>query len=90
MRQFDVYGKKVKVNTQSLDKLFGEFDRHLYTITLDKGLDEHTKQITLLHELIHAILHRTSIHIELSDELEELICDNIAKCFCENFNFELE
>lgn len=90
MRSLNIYGKRVKIHRKSLKKLHGEFDREDYTITLERKLEGEDLIVTLLHETLHAILDRTSITHEISDELEELICDNVAKCLVENFDIELK
>ena len=42
---------------------------------------------TLIHELIHAVFHRTSIYQgDISDDLIEIICDNVATFMVETFD----
>lgn len=48
--------------------------------------DKNIKQ-TIIHELIHGVFYRTAIYQgEISDDLTEVICDNVATFIVETFD----
>lgn len=89
VKAFNVLGnfievKKVKnlVNTQLI---YGCYNPREKLIQIDAGLKGMQRDHTLIHELIHATLHRIGFeNTGLLPELEELIADNIARSITEN------
>lgn len=52
--------------------------------------DKNVKQ-TILHELFHGVIYRTAIYQgEISDDLIEIICDNIATFMVETFDLKIK
>ena len=64
-------------------------DKKLIFIDSDLTGDEYLQ--TLLHEVVHAVIQRTGIHESgLTDEVEEIICDNVATAIVENFKIKIK
>jgi hypothetical protein len=52
--------------------------------------DKNLKQ-TILHELFHGVFFRTAIYQgEISDDMIEIICDNMATFLVETFDLKLK
>lgn len=80
-----IFGQLVKVTKAKLDP-------HIDGLFWPKGLIQINQEIkrdhiplVLTHELIHAVIARTSLHQVINGETEEIICDSIAKAITENF-----
>lgn len=82
----DVY--KLVQETSLLEKemICGECDFQNKLIKIDASLTGQMKDETIIHELIHAALHRLSWRqAGLMGPLEELLADQLAKVISENF-----
>lgn len=83
-----VLGKKIKVVFRDMteENVCGHY---LYTqglIEINNTLDPLTQQVTLLHELVHAVFDRAGIHsANISHDIEEIIADQVSKVVLENF-----
>jgi hypothetical protein len=64
----------------------GIYDDDSGTITISKRSND--KKLTLLHEVIHATFARNGMHQVLNDEVEEIICDTLARVLSENFTIK--
>lgn len=81
-----VFGHKIKVKHKKLKDLNGEFDYKTNEITIDPEVKGDDYKVTLVHELFHAVLYRCSVNHQISDDLEEIIVDLLAKSVVENFD----
>ena len=89
----NVFGKKVEVKVlkglreQGVEGLFIPAKWSIL-VNLEQSKEDAVK--TLLHELTHAMIHRTGINQSLSHDLEEVIAENVSTVICENFNLVLK
>ena len=56
---------------------YGSIDYDISTISIDANVSEYTKNVSLLHEIVHGILDSRGFHEESSDE--ELV-EQTARC----------
>ena len=56
---------------------YGSIDYDTSTISIDANMSEYTKNVSLVHEIIHGILDARGFHEESSDE--ELV-EQTARC----------
>lgn len=56
---------------------YGSIDYDTSTISIDANVSEYTKNVSLLHEIVHGILDSRGFHEESSDE--ELV-EQTARC----------
>lgn len=56
---------------------YGSIDYDASTISIDNSVSEYTKNVSLLHEIVHGILDSRGFHEESSDE--ELV-EQTARC----------
>lgn len=56
---------------------YGSIDYDASTISIDNNVSEYTKNVSLLHEIVHGILDSRGFHEESSDE--ELV-EQTARC----------
>ena len=56
---------------------YGSIDYDSSTISIDANVSEYTKNVSLLHEIVHGILDSRGFHEESSDE--ELV-EQVARC----------
>ena len=84
-----IFGQRVKVKI--VDGLIesrsavGYYDPTNSIIAIDSSLDKQEFQTTLLHEVMHVIFCRLSIVQSIEPQLQEILCDVIAKALYENF-----
>lgn len=90
-RVVNVFGKpyKIKYDDMSKTDACGLTDNKNSLIIIDSSLKGEELKHTLLHEMFHAVLYRTSITQSLSHDLEEVIVDQIATFLVDNYNFDL-
>ena len=81
----NVYGKTFKIVYRNLDSgLYGECIPSKDLIEIDESLKGRDFMQTLVHEYFHALIDRISLNQILSEDLEEVICDNFATFLIEN------
>ncbi len=83
-----VLGKKIKVVFRDMteENVCGHYLYAQKLIEINSALDPITQQVTLLHELVHAVFDRAGIHsANISHDIEEIICDQVSKVILENF-----
>lgn len=83
-----VLGKRIKVVFRDMteENVCGHYLYAKGLIEINNTLDLETQQITLLHELIHAVFDRSGVHsANVSHDIEEIIADQISKVILENF-----
>lgn len=68
----------------------GFYDPVKQLIVVDETMDKAMKNETLVHEFVHALSSRLSWRQAIPKELEEVMCDQIAKAFVENFDIKLK
>lgn len=88
LKSLNILGKKTKVVYKNLDPfaICGRFIIADDLIEVNTKCNAETQAITIIHELCHATLFRSGIpNTNLNEEVEEIICDQIAKTIVENF-----
>jgi len=91
LKKVQVFGEIYSINYQNLlfengELCFGTCCTKTKTITIEKNLDQDERQITFLHEFIHAIIHESGLNTtSLSSDVQEVICENIAKQLVKRF-----
>lgn len=89
----NILGQKVKIVEMDLEgSLLGFYKYKEQYIAIEEKEDSHSpnKLNTLIHEMTHAVFHRSGVTQALSNELEEVICENIATMIIENFDLKLK
>jgi Zn-dependent peptidase ImmA (M78 family) len=92
-KSFNVFGKHVPiVRTRNLANdtgALGLFHRDKFFIEIDHKLHGKNQNLTLCHELIHAVIQRAGAYqAGLSEDLEEILCEQISVAICENFDLK--
>ena len=88
LKTIDVLGKKVKIvfRDMTVENVCGHYVYDKSLIEINNTLSKETQEVTLLHELIHAVFFRSGIlNTKVSPDAEEIICDQVAKVIQENF-----
>ena len=69
----------------NLEGLYGCFLPNEGIIYINKSLNDEQQLRTLLHELTHAIVHRSGLRFTLSwsEDLEEILCEAMANTIYE-------
>lgn len=84
-----IFGWKIKVtNSTQIDNV-GEYSYKERSIKINPKYNKTKKEkdITLVHELVHCVVHRLGLHnASLSHDLEEILADNISVAINENAN----
>ncbi len=91
IRTLKILGERIKVKYKDLnpENICGRYSYDSKTIEVNSKLDKHIQDVTLIHEVIHATIHRAGINnAQLSADLEEIICDQVAKVIVENFTLK--
>lgn len=85
-----VLGKNVKVVSKNLigSPAMGFFEIEKNKITICSSLKGDVKTHTLLHEVIHAITYRASLHQVIPHDTQELIADLFSTVLVENFDIK--
>lgn len=90
--KLNILGQEITVSRKKLENnLAGRYDPNASTIEICESLSAQDAVHTLLHEIVHAALHRggisqTSIH----HDLHEIICEVVATAIAENFKLKVE
>lgn len=83
--KFKVFGKEIQVINKKEDGECGSYSYKTEKITIDPNIKGKEKNITLCHELFHAMCHRLGIHnTSLHPDIEEILADNFAVLLNEN------
>lgn len=88
IKNLDVLGKKIKVVFRDMteENVCGHYIYSSNLIEINNMLTKETQEITLIHELIHAVFFRAGVlNTKVSEDIEEIICDQVAKVITENF-----
>ena len=88
MKSLNVLGQKVKVIYADLssEAICGKYSYDQKTMYIEKTLSKEQKNITLFHELFHAVIDRAGLlNTAISSDAQEIICDQFAKVLVENF-----
>ncbi len=91
-RFLNILGEKVKIIESDLQgALLGAYLYRERVIQIEKK-EIHTpdKMSTLIHEMVHAVFARSGVTQAISNELEEIICENIATMITENFDLKFK
>lgn len=81
------------INLQNQEYVLGLCIPYQNNIYINSNLIEeigHRPEQTLIHEIIHAVLHRNGITQKLSEPIEEVICESIANCIVDNFELKVK
>lgn len=92
MAFFNIFGTKIKVVKKDLSQagFLGLYYNDKKKIEITTGLDKQTELETIIHEFVHAVFDRLSYRQAINIQLEELICDQLAKSLCENFTIRMK
>lgn len=87
-----IFGQKVKLYFKDLGaaQICGYFEPTKKEIVIHSKLDKKLRDVTLMHEFIHAHFDRQSYRKIITIEVEELISDQLAKSLCENFDIRIK
>lgn len=86
-----VLGKRYSLSVVPLPfDTAGECDKRRCEIRVSEFLEEEEFKKTLLHEIIHATIHRVGLDQAVNLETEEMICENISTIFFELFKFSFK
>lgn len=88
MKSFDVLGKKIKVIFRDMteEAICGHYLYMDNIIEVNTAMNRETQEVTLIHELVHAVMYRSGVtNTKISSDTEEVICDQVAKVITENF-----
>jgi len=89
IRSINIKGQKYKIKIKKCkdeDEYMGLCDTDEKIIYIGAQIEEQSDlYITLVHEIIHAILHETALDQVLPVEVNELIADNIATVIYKEF-----
>lgn len=88
MKPLNIFGKKVEIEYHSDLENDGEYLYDYHLIKINKSLSKEQKELTLIHEIIHATFHRVGLRQATPNELEEVIAETIAHALYENFNLK--
>ena len=88
-KSLDVFGLLVPVDfMEDLQKEIdadGQYCAINKTIKIDESLEGLELDMTMIHELGHAIFDRIGLGQGVSKEFEETVVDSFATCLAENF-----
>ena len=88
IKSIDVLGKKIKVSFRDMnqDNICGHYLYNENLIEINNQMNKETQEVTLIHEIIHAVFFRAGIlNAKVSHDIEEVIADQISKVINENF-----
>ena len=85
-----IFGETINYEYANLDAigLHGQYNPVTKTITLGAHLKGKELIATLIHEELHAVLRRQSISQVLSNDLEEILIENICTYLIEHYNIK--
>lgn len=87
-KHLKILGKKIKVVFRDMteENVCGHYLYAKGLIEINNTLPILTQQVTLLHEIVHAVFDRAGIHnANVSHDIEEVIADQVSKVILENF-----
>lgn len=86
-----VFGQRVAIKyVRYIKDAHGDYDYHTKQIRLEESLKGKLFVETLIHEAIHAVFDRVGLNQAIDHNLEEIVCDNVAKMIEENFVLEIK
>ena len=89
MNHVPVFGQVFSIDFGDAEGNIALCDKQTGEITLDENIkDDGIDSVSraLLHELVHAVFFRTGLdQTSIDDDLQEVICENIANCIGESF-----
>ena len=92
-KNIDVLGQKWKVIRLDGLKEQGILGKCIFAkklIAIDGSLHGHELEHTLLHELGHALIYRSSIYQSLPHEIEEILVDIFGTFLLDNFSLKIK
>jgi len=57
-KEIDILGLTYMIEEQAEYHSYGQVNHDKQVITIDKGISDERKRLTLLHEILHAVLHQ--------------------------------
>ena len=87
-----ILGQKIPVLvTKDIDNSFaGLYNFKEKKIYIQEGQTRNDAVMTLMHEMFHALSHRAGISQVISNEMEEVLAEQISIMIHENFNLTLK
>lgn len=86
LRSISIKGNKYKIIFEDLFAKYKEpwlgiceKDKKIIRVHNLQSPEEQKK--VFLHEYAHAVIHESCLDQALTDEIEEVLCENIAQCF---------
>ena len=91
LSEIDVLGKVYQIIYVDLTQADndGSFHYDEELIQIDQSLTGHALQQTLLHEIFHAVMHRSSLSQAVGPSLEEVLVDLLATFLTDHWDFDL-
>ena len=92
-KTIDVMGQKWKIVRVAGLKEAGIMGKCIFAkkmIALDASLKDYDLEHTLLHELGHALIYRSSIYQSLPHEIEEILVDIFGTFLLDNFSLKIK
>ena len=85
-----VLGKTFKISYDNLDnhKAYGLCSPSDSLIIIHNNLSPEDEIHTILHEEMHALFHRSGVEQAISQELQEVLCENVATFITENYHLK--
>ena len=90
--KFNVFGQKIRLIVKS--GLIESGARALFLpgeskILIDSTLKGEDYMQTILHEIVHSVIHRVGINQSgVTDGIEEILCESISTALVENFSIK--
>ena len=91
IKKINILGESVKVKYRDMteDKVCGWYIYDKKLIEINNKIPKDIQNVTLVHEIIHAVFDRAGIlNAKVSHDIQEVICDQVAKVLTENFNLK--
>ena len=85
-----IFGTKFKIKITKLNGYLGLCDRVASIIYIEAAQSDKDKIHTLVHEIGHAVFSRVGLCQGVSDEIEEVIVENMATALLENNLINIE
>jgi Zn-dependent peptidase ImmA (M78 family) len=91
LSEIDVFGRTYQIIYVDLTQADndGSFHYEDDLIQIDQSLVGQALQQTLLHEIFHAVMHRSSLSQAVGPALEEVLVDLIATFLTDHWDFDL-
>lgn len=93
IKSFKVSGVRYTVKAvkglMANENIYGRCHKSSKQIFVDSELKGEALQLTLIHELTHALIHEVAADQAIHWSLEEVICEAVAKAMVGNIDFKI-